>query len=242
MKKIILAALAVLVLSPIVRAQDTLYVADLKRYVTNFLDDEERGYWTDAILTDMLDLALIKYATLGFIPAQDTVITEDSVYHYALATNFIKVKGVSIIEDGRKKAMKYRALRSDDPALKTAGNSSPPNRPAFYSISGDTTGGYVQYYLDIDPPDLDGDTTTTYTIIVDYCAKAQMITSDSMQVVLPYSAIPLIVYDVTQMCFIRDREHTASVNAGNATKDLYTNFYNLLLIEKSEPDPIPVNK
>jgi hypothetical protein len=242
MKKILMAALIGLCLinAKPVTAQDTLLVLDIKNWVWDIYNDPQHVFLTDEVLERMINLASRNYAVLSFVWEIDTILVNDTARTYKLPSDFIKVRGASIVLNGREQVMSYRSLRAQesgeipmgkDPARTIGGETV----PFYYTVVGDSTG----YYLTIDPV---SGTGREDTVLVHYSATVNKAISDSTILIMPYSAPPLLIWDILEMAFIRNRDQPNASDAAKLAGERYGAYYNLLVAEKSDPSNIPTQK
>jgi len=256
MKKLLMTILVLIITASSIQASnaDTLTVADLRKYVYNLLNDKDRTFWTTDIVDRFLDLSCREYALMGGIERIDSINITQWAQSKPLNDDFLKIKGV-VMKDSigsttgyaRWKALKYRALRSvGDRNDQTLGGDHAPatgTKPEYYSIFGvkDTILNVTNYHIALDPPQ--SYVTPTELIIVFYYAQSVDLISDSTTVVnIPYSAVPLVVYNTVRMCFMMNREDAFAQMAYQWATDMYQLHYAMAVAERSDPDFIPTER
>lgn len=242
MKKTILLILLILALVPAVRAadKDTVFAVDVKNWVWDIYNDPSHTFLTDAVLNRMINLSARNYAMFNW--SIDTVITSNGMKSYALNSNFVDYRGVLLLIDGREQSLGFRSDKADEAgeigfgkdAARTTGGGD--KTPAYFRIDGN---GKAGYYITVDPPE---SKTGADTIIINYLAQVNEATGDSTIILLPYSVIPVLVWDILQSAFIRNRDQPNATDAAKYATEKFALLYGQLMNKRSDPATIPVQR
>jgi hypothetical protein len=186
---------------------DTVSLADIRTWVRDILGSGDAGgLWTNTVLNSQINLNCREYATIVGIPKEDTILTAVGTTTYDLGyanygvscdscySDFWTVRGVLILENGRVKALKPKAIIEYSPAKKAIGEENVDQKPVYFAIK--------RQQIIIDPPSADsGD-----TLIVTYNAYATVLDSDTVVTNIPYGGIPAIVWGTVLNAMVINRE------------------------------------
>ena len=93
--------------------------------------------WTSAIIRSQINLNCREYATLIGIPTQDTIFTIDDTTGYNLNTDFLSIRGVVRLSEGRKKMMRQKGIGEMAPFQYGLGEEYiDADQPIFFAIAG----------------------------------------------------------------------------------------------------------
>lgn len=213
MKKILVIISLFLTANLFAADQDTTTQRGLRTLVRDILGGvSTSSTWPDATIDRLVNLSGREYALLVGISRRDTIVTTSGVKEYALNSDFLRIRGVTIYnisDDKRETALLYRAPRVMGAAAKAYGEDDDHPHPKYYTVAGagqDTLN--AGKYLIVDPPEEEDDRDT---LVVYYFAQAIELGKVAADTItnIPYEGIPLVVQATVKYCLIKNREYPA---------------------------------
>lgn len=235
MKKLFVLLFLILMVIPAYAAdEDTVYIADIETWVEDLLGGTgTSSIWTSTVIRSQVRLNCREHATLISIPAEDTILSVNDQTDYALNSDFLTIRGVLRLSEGRKKMMRQKAIDEKTPFLKGLGEEPiDANEPRYYAVKG----GKIQMLV-IDPPEADAGTDT---FIVSYNAYATKLVGADSLTNIPYAGIAVVVYGTYLNLLMMNRELTSVQLMIPFVEKRYTTLFNAVKAQEqssSDYDP-----
>lgn len=223
MKKLFILLFLILTVIPAYAAdEDTVYIADIETQVQDLLGGTNTSsIWTSTIIRSQINLNCREYATLIGIPTEDTILSVNDTTGYDLNSDFLSIRGVLRLSEGRKKMMRQKGIGEMVPFRKGLGEEPiDANEPKYYAI----IGGKIQRFV-IDPPESDA---SIDTFIVSYNAYATTLAGADSMTNIPYGGKPLIVYGTYLNMLFMNRESVAVQNLIPFVEKKYGTLFNAI--------------